>query len=122
MMFPEVTSQMKLKNNKMMMMDNMGVNPYISDQNKPKTIAKYTNQRFKMNQTNNTVINMSNNIKILKVLDIKKRKETVTKIINNQMIKVAPKEHPNQKINKKTKKMSINTQILSKVDLVDKVV
>ncbi len=100
MIFPEVTSQMKLKNNKMKMMDNMGVNLYISGHNKSKTIRKYMNQRFKMNQTNNTVINMSNKIKIPKIFDIK-MKETVTKCSNNKMIKVASIQHPNKKINKK---------------------
>lgn len=38
MTFPEATSQMILKNNKMKMMDNMGVNLYISDHNRPKSI------------------------------------------------------------------------------------
>lgn len=121
MTFPEVISQMIIKNNKVKTMDYMGIDQYISDQNKQKTIRKYMNQTYKMNQTNNTVINMLNN-KILKAINMKKREETATKYINNKMVKTASREHPNTKINKKTKKTSINTQILAKNDLKIKVV
>lgn len=44
---------------------------------------------------------MHNKIKIPKVFDIKKKKETVTKCTIHKMIKVASLQHPNKKINQK---------------------